>query len=71
VSFASYPNPGRFLSWLVPRNPSRFHATDRSLSNQVQLITYVDRLTGDLKQLKEDWTKHGQGFLGVYICFLS
>ena len=37
----------------MPRNTSHFHATGQSLRNQVQLITYVDRLAGDLKQLKE------------------
>jgi sucrose phosphorylase len=49
--------------WL-PRNTSRFHATGRWLRNQVQLITYVDRLSGDLKQLKEPLDREWSGLFG-------
>ena len=48
----------------MPRNISRFHATGQSLRNQVQLITYVDRLAGDLKQLKELLVREWSGLFG-------
>jgi sucrose phosphorylase len=48
----------------VPRNISRFHATGQSLRNQVQLITYVDRLAGDLKQLKKLLVREWPGLFG-------
>ena len=46
------------------REISRFHATGQSLRNQVQLITYVDRLAGDLKQLKELLVREWSGLFG-------
>jgi glycosidase len=52
----------------VPRNTSQFHATGQSLRNQVQLITYVDRIAGDLKQLKELLVREWSGlFRGVHL----
>jgi len=43
---------------------SVFHSTGQSLRNQVQLITYVDRLAGDLKQLKELLVREWSGLFG-------
>ena len=48
----------------MPRNTSGFHTTGQSLRNQVQLITYVDRLAGDLKQLKELLDGEWSGIFG-------
>jgi len=48
----------------MKRDACRFHANGQSLRNQVQLITYIDRLAGDVKQLKELLDREWSGLFG-------